>query len=235
MKWRPHWGLDGPLVAIGDTHFPFHDARWLDWTYEQIERLQPRYVVQVGDLFDNYAFSRFARSHSVMTPEEEVERGDRAANEMWGTIAAIVPNAVKYQIKGNHDDRVEHRALEKMPELAAVVDFNARYQFPGVSLVREANQELWIGDVAVHHGHKKSGAHARWNQAPTIVGHLHRGDIVWMQNRSGHYWELNAGYGGDETSAVFRYRYQNDIHGWTKGLGLVDEYGPHFLKFGGSR
>jgi hypothetical protein len=170
-----------------------------------------------------------------MTPQEEVERADQAANEMWATITGIVPKAKKYQIKGNHDDRVEHRVLEKMPELAAVIDFNARFRFPGVTLVEESNQELFVGDVAILHGHKKSGAHARWNQCPTIVGHLHRGDTIWMQNRAGHFWELNAGYVGDPDSPVFKYRYQKEIHGWTQGLGLVDEYGPHFLKFGGSR
>jgi predicted phosphodiesterase len=233
--WRKDWGLDGPLVVIGDTHFPFHDRVWLEWVYQRIDEIQPAYVVQIGDLHDNYSLSKYARSYSVMTPAEEVERADTAAMEMWASIGLLAPRAKKFQIKGNHDDRAEHRLLEKCPELAPLVDLNGRYTFPGVTLVEESNEELLIGDVFLHHGHKKFGEHARYNQAPTIVGHLHKGDVKYYANRLGAFWELNVGYGGDVSSPVFRYRYQKLIHGWTLGLGLVDEHGPHFLCFPGAK
>lgn len=233
MKWRPHWGLTGPLIAIGDTHFPFADKNVLDWVYEQVERVQPAYVVQVGDLYDRLAQSRHPK-FDPMSAQEEAERGFADASQMWSTINFLAPRAKKYQIRGNHDDRVVKRAMERAPELAPFLDLDKYMSFAGVKTVRESNDELFIGDVAVLHGYAKFGAHAAWNQCPTIVGHSHHGGVTFRQNRNGFYWELNCGFVGDLTNPAFAYRNQKHIHGWTLGLGVVDEHGPHFLLYPGA-
>jgi predicted MPP superfamily phosphohydrolase len=225
--------LKGPLVAIGDTHFPFHSKRWLRWVVQTIAQIQPEYVVQVGDLHDNLFLSKYARSLDIMTPRREREEGDKWARHMWAEVRGVVKKDVKcFQIRGNHDDRDIKRILEKLPEAETLVDLQARYTFPGVKTVTDSTEELFIGDVAVMHGYKSHGEHARFNQCPTIVGHLHTGGVNYWRNRRGVYWELNAGFGGDVNSPVFAYRSQKAIHRWTMGLGVVDEFGPRFMPFG---
>lgn len=222
--------LGGPLLIIGDTHFPFHCERWLDWTLDQIRRTKPAFVVQIGDLYDNYFLSRHPKHLTVMTPDEEAELGRSGAERMWQAVRKESPkNCTLYQIRGNHDDRDIKRILATAPELEPLVNMKSRFVFDGVRTVHDSFSELWLKDICLQHGYRKMGEHARYNQAPTVVGHLHRGDVRYYQNRKGVYWELNAGFGGDPESPVFRYRNQKDIHQWTRGLGLVDEDGPHFL------
>ena len=221
--------LDGPLVIIGDTHFPFSCPRWYDWMAEEIARIRPAYVAQIGDLYDNYFLSRHPKHLTVMAPDEEVARGDAGAKQMWRDVRAAAPKAKCYQIRGNHDDRDIKRILAAAPELEPLVDLRRRFEFANVSTTHDSFEELWLKDICIQHGYRKLGEHARYNQAPTVVGHLHRGDVRYYQNRRGVYWELNAGFGGDPGSPVFRYRNQKDIHMWTRGLGLVDDRGPHFL------
>lgn len=232
----PRYRLSGPLVAIGDVHYPFHSPRWQHWVVKKIKELQPAYIVQVGDLYDDYAFSRFARSLNYMTPRQETTMGLRQATEFWEQITDVAPKqARKIQMKGNHDgERLYKRVLESLPEAEHMIDWDARHRFPGVETVSDPKQELRLGLIYVQHGHKKHGEHAVYNQAPTVVGHLHRGGLIYYQNRLFNpYWELNVGYGADPTKPCFNYRYQKDLHKWTQGLGIVDEDGPRFAIFPG--
>jgi hypothetical protein len=221
------------ILAIPDAHLPFHNHRWLDWVIEHARVMQPQIAVQCGDLYDYYNLSRFSKSLDVMTPKEEAEQGRKWAEFMWASIQSVSPETICYQIKGNHDDRAEKRLMDRCPELASFVDLESPFRFDGVKTIHESYEELFLDDVVVQHGHKKQGAHARYNQAPTIVGHLHRGDVEFMSNRRGTFWELNAGFGGDINHPAFAYRYQRHLHSMTLGLGVVDEHGPRFMPFTG--
>jgi hypothetical protein len=218
------------VVAVGDTHFPFVDRRWLDWAVEEIANRQPEYIVQVGDLYDYFALSRYSKILKI-TAEEEAVEGRAAAEEMWARFREVSPDSKCFQIRGNHDDRDGKALADKCPELAPFVDLKDRFIFDGVETIHDSKEELWLEDVAVLHGYKSHGAHARHNQAPTIVGHSHTGGVSYFQNRFGTYWELNAGFGGDINSPVFHYRNQKKLHGWTLGLGAVDRSGPRFIPY----
>lgn len=164
-----------------------------------------------------------------MTPRQELAEGRKKLEDFWADVVAAAPQAKRFQLLGNHDTRAIKRVLEKLPEAEDLVNWPARHSFPKVTTYLDEKDELLIGNVFLHHGHKRHGDHARYNQAPTIVGHLHTGGVMYYQNRNGIYWELNAGYGGDPEQECFRYRYQHKIHGWTQGLGVIDTDGPKFV------
>jgi hypothetical protein len=168
-----------------------------------------------------------------MTPEEEFTLAREMAEEMWAEVKTRAPKARCIQKLGNHDARASKRIFELAPALRALVDLETPFEFEGVETEHDDTAETWIGEVAVIHGYKGFGQHARHNQCPTITGHLHRGGVQYFQNRNGIYWELNAGFGGDVDSVAFRYRHQKQIHGWTLGLGVVDAHGPRFDIFPG--
>lgn len=218
-------------MAIGDMHEPWASKSWKRWVVEQIKARQPAYIVQMGDVYDYYCFSKFSRTYSVMTPREELATGRKKTEDFWADVVAAAPQAARYQLLGNHDTRAIKRVLDKLPEAEDLIDWSARHAFPRVTTYLDEKDELIIGRLFLHHGHKRHGDHARYNQAPTVVGHLHTGGVVYYQNREGLYFELNAGYGGDPTQECFNYRYQRKINGWTQGLGVVDEDGPKFVVF----
>lgn len=220
------WGLKGTLVAIGDLHAPFHSSKYLDWVLNIIEREKPHYVVQIGDLYDFYSWSRYGRNMSVMTPFDELALGQAVAADMWKDIKA----PEKIQLLGNHDDRPAKRLAERFPEMEPFVDLRNPFTFPGVRTEFDSAQEVHVGNLILMHGFRsKMGDHARWNQQSTIVGHSHVGGNTWHTNRSGPFFELNAGCGVDRAAPVFKYRNQRTYDGWTLGVGVVDELGPRFL------
>lgn len=50
------------ILVIGDTHFPFHDLNALRKIEDAVEDIRAGTVIQLGDLYDFYAFSKYPRS-----------------------------------------------------------------------------------------------------------------------------------------------------------------------------
>lgn len=157
-------------------------------------------------------------------------QGRQMAEHMWAKIRKDCPHAECYQLKGNHDSRPLDRTLEKYPEIEALLDIQALWEFPGVTTQRSERDELIINDIVFMHGYRsKLGDHARHNQKNTVCGHSHRGG-VW-NGRLGDQvvWELNAGHISDPTSIPLSYSKQRKISNTVAGFGLIDRYGPRFV------
>lgn len=225
--------MSGSVVALGDLHKPFHCKKSLEKALTFIQKEKPSVVVQMGDLYDQYAFSKYTRSLNIMTPEEEMTLGRAAAEEMWEEIRRLVPKADLFQIRGNHDDRAMKRLMDKTPEHEHLIRpaIEDLFKFSGVRTIQDSREELFIDGICYIHGHRKHGDHALWNQMSTVVGHTHLGGVVFYNNARGAFWELNCGYLGDKKSPVFGYKAQKKIDRTTNGLGWITEHGPMFVPF----
>ena len=221
------------VLIIPDLHFPWHHQDCLTFIYSIIKKNKPDVIIQIGDLYDLYAYSKFARTHDLCTPKEELEEGRKAAENMWNHIRKISPDSEKYQMRGNHDVRISKRVAEVMPEIASLVEpgIEAMFKFPGVKTIYDTREELIIDGVAYTHGHySKIGDHSKYFLKPTVHGHRHRGE-VWYQQMDGYLlWELDCGYCADDSKVPLRYTPTRTNH-WTLGLGEVDGYGPRFIPY----
>ncbi|MBK7864363.1 MAG: metallophosphoesterase [Archangiaceae bacterium] len=216
-------------LVLGDIHAPYHHRRALEWVYRLADKMKPDRVVQVGDLRDQFSFSRYPKVLK-MSPEKEMELASAAVSKIWAHFKGLS----NFQLVGNHDDRLLKKVLSDSPELASLVgkSFREMYTFPGVTTVYDSRQELILDGVIYQHGHRsKLGDHARFNQRSTVCGHSHNGGVVFMRNLKGVYWELNAGYLGDVRSPAFGYHSQKRMHTCTLGVGLIDEHGPRFIPY----
>ena len=227
------------ILAIGDTHFPYVDRKALDRVYDFAERKQPDIIVQMGDLYDLYNFSRYPKSLEVASPRTELRKAIAAATEMWLTLHALCPDARRVQLLGNHDDRISKQILGKAPEMEGlldVLDFQRIWRFEGVTTAPSSDQEVVIkhptqGEIWFHHGHRsRIGDHAIYNQANTVTGHLHKGGAVFKGYRDRTRWELNAGYIADQTKKPLQYNAQKYAD-TTPGMGYIDDDGPRFIPF----
>jgi predicted phosphodiesterase len=223
------------ILVLGDTHFPYESRAAFEWVYRITDKLKPDTVVQVGDLLDQFAFSRYPKVLK-MDPEKELSLGRAGAEAMWARFKGLDC----YQLMGNHDDRIFKKALTSAPELASLVGSSLRslYTFPNVRTVLDGRDELilqtCLGPVAFQHGHRsRLGDHARFNQMATVVGHSHTGGVVFLRNIRRCFFELNAGFLGDVTSPAFGYHAQRRVHTTTLGVGYLDELGPRFCPYGG--
>ncbi len=223
-------------LVIGDIHFPYHHAAALRWVIELAKQLQPDRIVQVGDLKDQFSFSKFPKLVK-QDPGSELEEAKKLATAFWADLRAAAPNAECYQLVGNHDDRAMKRALERAPELAELVGRSLRelYTYEGVKTIHDSHEELILDGVIFQHGHRsKLGDHARYNQRSTWCGHSHTGGVVFMRNLDGIYYEANAGFLGEVNTEAFAYHAQRRMNTCTLGVGIDDALGPRFCPYPGT-
>lgn len=227
------------ILCIGDIHFPYVDQNALSMVYAIAEKEQPDVVVQVGDLFDCYAQSKFPKSLNIFTPEAEWELAKKMAVDFWTKIRDVCKKAECFQILGNHDIRASLRIEEAAPSVAHLIKepLKAAFTFDGVTTIHDPTEELFIENIMFIHGHYTSGIskHMEYSRMNVVHGHTHKASIVykpfWDQNKNQTMlWEMDVGYLGDPWSKALSYRAQK-IHNWTVGVGIVDSYGPRWIPF----
>lgn len=220
-------------IAIPDCHFPYADKSALRKVFALIAKLQPTYVVQLGDLYDYYSLSRYGKSLNHATPASEIKAGRRDAEWMWNSIQAAAPKAVCHQVTGNHDARLYKKIEERLPELSGVLDLTGFFKFKGVTTAKSDRDilRLKLGDQMTWfmHGHlSKLGDHVRYFAQNVICGHSHRPGIYYDKTYSKQLYEANAGYIGDPKAHVFKYGATEKLK-WSRGCLVVDEMGPRFV------
>lgn len=221
-------GGHSTVVILGDTHFPWGNDFVIKKAIELIREVKPFLVIQIGDLYDFFSQSRFPRSHNLITPRDELEKGRAAAEKMWWAVNKASPSSKKLQMMGNHDVRPIKRLIEKAPELEPFFSIKPMFEFDGVETVHDTSQEIVIEGICYQHGHKKFGEHMKYNLMPSVHGHTHRGGVSFMNLRGHIIWELDVGYLADPGSTPLQYNAQKWVY-WTAGAGLIDSKGPRFI------
>jgi predicted phosphodiesterase len=223
--------LTRKVLVIPDTHFPFEDKNALEKLFTVAKDFKPDLVIQIGDLYDMFAYSKYANGISVMTPKDESDRARVCAERMWSRVRKACPNARCVQLVGNHDERPLNKILEKCPENEHVAKswLLDQMSFDGVETILDPKEEFIYDGVCYMHGFRKFGEHATFNQMNTVTGHLHRGAVQWNQNVDGSYFELNVGMIADKNSPALHYKSQNRISKMTVGFGMIDRLGPRFV------
>jgi len=218
------------VLAVGDTHYPFTDQRQIKKIVAFAALHKPQRIVQLGDLYDFYSFSRWVRSRDLMTPKQEVDLGRKQAEAFWAELRRVCPQAQCYQLIGNHDARLAKRVMEAIPELERFLDHTKElWRFEGVETQPSEREELILDGVCFMHGYRKHGDHVKFNMMSTVVGHSHKGGTVYMRQRGKTIWELNAGFVALQSSLPMSYGPQKKLHQCTGGFGWIDEYGPRFI------
>lgn len=212
------------VLVIGDTHFPFHDKKALSKVLDMIKKEKPTHVVQIGDLLDQYSFSKYSKSIEI-TPQQEVSKGIKAAVDMWIAVKRASKGVKCVQLLGNHDVRVSKRIMEKLPELEFVLK-NGIYSFPGVKVLRSDRDYVKIDGVNYCHGwFSKSGDHVRHFNGPVVHGHLHNPTIT---TQGPGLWSMDVGYLADRHSLPLSYT-QSKLTKWTMACGIVEDGKPRLI------
>lgn len=219
------------IAAIPDTHFPFCSLPKLAEARRLVKSFKPDIIIQLGDLYDLFSFSKYPRDPSSIpfTPEVECQHGRAQAADMWAKLRFDNKRARLIQISdANHDKRVIKRLEEKAPDLAFIGRdwLRTMLTFDGVELL---GSQFIVDNIMVEHGNRRAGDHARFNQMNTLTGHTHKARIEYFANRNGPYWEFNCGYLGDSKAPVFGYKNHNRIDDTHTGIGLIEDGQPRFV------
>lgn len=212
------------VFVISDTHFPFHNKSAYRKVMKLIKKEKPTHVVQIGDLLDQYIFSKYTRSLSV-SAEQDVQKGLKQAQNMWSEIKRMLPKAKCFQLLGNHDVRLSKRILEKVPELESFFNLQDLYSFPGVKTLRSEREFLEIQGIVYIHGYlSKSIDHAKHFNKPVVHGHCHRPGITTF----GSLFSMDVGFLADEDSLPMSYT-QSKVTRWRMAVGIVENRQPRLI------
>ena len=195
------------VFVISDSHFPFHNKRAFAEVMRLIRKERPNAVVHIGDLLDQYVFSRFDKSSSI-TPEMDVQRGLDLAERMWSTIHKALPRTGLYQVLGNHDARLSKRLQDKVPELLELYNPLDMYKFPNVKVLDSYRDHMVLDGVVYTHGYlSKSIDHAK-----------HFGKL----------WTMDVGHIANENSLPLSYT-QSKVTNWRMACGIVEDGHPRLI------
>lgn len=220
------------VLAIGDMHAPWASRQTLLAIYEAIRRIKPDIVIQMGDAFDLFSYTRFPRTHNIYTPAQELSIGRKDLELFWSSVKHAAPKKTKcVQLWGNHDDRAVKSVLGKAPELEQFVanGMQSLMRFDGVETIDDSKEVYRIDDVFYHHGYLlQPGAHARANLCKMVTAHTHYGCVIPIKLEKELIWELNVGFVANRFAKPLGYAPQRRFSRMTLGYGVVDRYGPRF-------
>jgi predicted phosphodiesterase len=220
------------ILILGDIHFPYHKQEALDAVLKAVSEMKekPTAIVQIGDLYDQYGYSRYPKTMYV-NPSGELAQARNLAIKMWKDLHKLAPRADLHQILGNHDIRIAKMVSGKCPEVYEDIKevTEKKYTFDHVNTIHDYRELLEIDGVLFTHGYlSKSGDHMKYQNKSTVVGHSHVGGVVYQKVLGKVLWELNAGYLADEMSEPLYYR-QTKTSKWTLGYGLIEDGQPRFV------
>ena len=174
--------------VIPDTHIPFEHPGALEFIKTTFKTMGVTDIVHVGDIVDQYAFSRFGKSPESMGAKEEIEV-TKEALQPWKEAFPVMKICL-----GNHDDRIQKLAKNSGIPLDLLID--NIFDYPDGW---EVAKEFIIDGVYYTHGVNVSGVNSALNLASNmgmsaVMGHLHnQGGIKYQQLPNRTIFGMNVG------------------------------------------
>ncbi|MGW2539340.1 metallophosphoesterase [Kitasatospora sp. NPDC001574] len=234
------------IVVISDTQIPFEDKRALKNVISFIGEYQPDEVIQIGDLVDYPAPSRWSAGTRAEFEGNVIKDSEYAKKAFLAPLREAYQGPIKV-LEGNHDERPRKYLASRAPALAAEDQF---YKFENLLDFQAYEVEkaepyypFAPGWLAIH-GHESPGL----NQVPgatarmkaikagvsVVMGHTHR--LAISPHTTGHNGRLKTIYGFEvgHLMDVRQASYlKNGPANWQKGFGLfyVGKYSatPHAI------
>lgn len=219
----------GTVGILPDLHEPFCRKGFIEFAVEQFSLHEVDTVVQIGDLVDHYALSRWSKSPiSDQTGREfelAMERLEKwyDALEMYEVFCCI----------GNHDNRLYRKAFSGGLISRMVAPMEEVYSMPSTW---EFNFSYLIDDILYFHGEKTGwGALYRTPQTfgmSTVFGHAHKyPGVIWLKNPVKKWFGMNVGSAMDEKAYAAAYAKTETNYGYPSGLGIVKDGYPIYIPF----
>lgn len=202
------------VMVLGDLHAPFSRKGWLDFAKKIYKEYKCDYVVQIGDLLDQYAFTRYVRDPDAYGAKYEMELAREEIQKMYKAF----PKG--YITIGNHDTRLAKRAAEVgIPKwiLASYAEL------VGLPPSWDLGDEVEIDDVKYFHGEGLSAntelAVRKVGQS-VVYGHTHKGSIAFKAMKKDLLFAMNCGCLIDQHAYAFEYA-KHSLEKSFIGIGVV--------------
>ena len=214
----------GAIAVIADQHAPSMSEEILDWAVDVAAHYNCLQFINLGDVVDEYAASRWPKLYDALDAEQEFQ----LARKQLELLNDAFPH--QWITLGNHDLRNMYNGFMTNGE-AAYVPFDKTLNAPlGWSFCHEIELTLVTGEpVHVRHDPGFSGATPALAAAKslgisTISGHHHTAQGVWQyQFKDYSVTGMNVGCMIDATSYMFDYTGKKKP--LALGMGVIDGNG----------
>lgn len=198
------------FLAYSCTHHPLQDEEAIGFLLSQIEDHKPDFVVNLGDIFEAQAASRWPKEYTWAL-KYEFEVANNYLNKVRMTAEAVNPDVECVWLPGNHDDNIQslNRIASDLRGLCNPMDHVAelRNKFWKVPTRYVHDRELGcyrLGQVTFAHGFEHS-VNSDESQAIKlgipyglfVSGHTHRPVVVTRARKTQKvplpYWYANPG------------------------------------------
>lgn len=210
------------ILAIPDLHFPFHHPDTFRFLKELKREYKPDTVVQLGDIQDQHANSRWG-----------ADPDGRSAGDEYLEAVALSKQFFKIFPKGkmvssNHDSRVAKCAMQAGLSRHVMKDMSEILQLPKTW---EFHRTLELQDILYIHGEGLSNLHnTPFKIGKSVVfGHSHSlAGVQYHRNHSGQIFSMCAGCLIDEDAYAFEYAKLN-VRKQIFGAGVIKNGVPMFI------
>ncbi|MEU1176534.1 metallophosphoesterase [Streptomyces sp. NPDC005820] len=221
------------IVVISDTQMPYEDKRAMRNVINFIGDYQPDEVIQIGDLVDYPAPSRWTAGTRFEFAGGVRRDSEYAKTNFMAPLRKVYDGSLKI-LKGNHDERPEKYLEKNAPALAADdvhYNFESLLDFDGFGAeLAEPYYPFAPGWVAIH-GHESPGLNqvagrtaamkAKKAGVSLVMGHTHR--LAISPESTGFGGKLKTIYGFEvgHLMDVHKAGYlKNGPANWQRGFGL---------------
>lgn len=217
---------DGHVIVFSDAHiWPGDRSVAMDAMIKLIKELQPKIVINNGDIFDGAKISRHPPAGWSNMPEvvDELEACIAFANEVEAVAKAARKNCALLWNAGNHDTRFSARLATVAPEFVRVHGMDLKDHFPTWQLA----WSTFINDNTVVKHRWKGGQHAAFNNTKDsgrslVTGHLHKCMVTPYSDYNGRRYGVDCGTLSDFGPTVDKFTYGEDSpFNWGQGFAVL--------------
>jgi predicted phosphodiesterase len=200
----------------------------LYWAARVQETFKPDIVIQMGDIIDAKAWSRFPKDPDDDSPSLEWKK----VRKEMAILNKLFPEL--HIINGNHQDRVMKRALEAGLPRELVKSLETVFDYPGWNW-EIGNKPFIFENIAFVHGDETIGcpsAKAKQYGMSIVQGHSHKASIEYINLFDKQLFAAEVGWLGDDTALAFNYACKNPSRSWL-GVMLIENGVPHLIPYPG--
>lgn len=217
------------IFVLGDIHLPWCDWDALKEVAEEIKLAERRgddvTVVQVGDLLDARAWSKYPKGPADENAQREWDEAEAAMDKLYELIPQM------HILLGNHDERFAKKAMESMLPKQLIKSLDEYFNFDGWKW-HTADAPLEVDGIAFIHGDSfpipvPATAALRLGQS-VCYGHTHTAQLQYIVTFKKRIFSMNVGWLGDESKSAFSYARKSPNRSF-KGYGVIIDGVPHLM------
>lgn len=214
------------ILALGDMHFPWIDFKVLMAAHEFAKDYKPDLVIQVGDIVDQKAWSRYPKDVDDPSPHEEwmmAEDGLHALHRLFPKMIIL---------EGNHCRRIMCRALEAGIPKKLIKTLDQVFDFPDWHWHMHPRPYVADGIAFIHGDEMAGNAYQKAGKLgmPLVQGHDHLGYLQFINTFDREIFGMSIGCMIDSESIAARYAAKNALRTW-QGWATITDGEPHLHRY----